>query len=781
MPLKQSAQIVFVSDRGTRPESLERQAPNAGTVNWKVVTTVEACVHALRTAPIDACVCEGPGLALSVLKESGRNLPLLILQGDPELDARLLNNFLVNLPPRSDSAFPPAAVLAAFEENSSDGLFLVNRDGIITYANRSAERLSGIAKAELELRPISRLWSPTVADTVKQALAQVLEKGQPLHNMQGFIRHHNGRNIPVLLSASAVEEGDRVNGVVVTLKNNSELRRASADITLLHKQMDLERSHFETIMKQFPAGIVIAEAPSGRIVFFNDQAQALLGSDAVAASCIEDYGQIQAFTPDGKVVHAEDWPLSHALKSGVAVPGGVIRMYHPETKTDRFLSLNAAPILNSDGQVTSAVMAVFDITAEREAQQNIVQAKEEAERANHAKTAFLANISHEIRTPLGAIIGFTGLMRSGDIPPEETDETLAIIERNGQDLLRLIDEILDLSKVEAQKMDVMKSECSVSAIIRDVMNLLGHRAREKGLRIDIETAPNTPDIVTTDPARLKQILVNVVGNAVKFTEKGGIQIEIASAGPVTLSSAPLLFRVKDSGIGIEPNQIGQLFQPFSQIDCTNTRRFGGTGLGLLLSRKLARLLGGDVILEQSTPGVGSTFVVTIDGAPARKRMPAPERETTASRSVAAKPNPSRTQLQSLFILAADDSLDNQLLLKSFLTRYGAKVDFASNGFEAVEKASAHPYDLVLMDLQMPVCDGYSATRRLRSMGFDKPILALSAHARNEEQEKSFMAGCNDHITKPINIKSLLTSIVRHTGLEAEGQTGSDGGSGAWEK
>ncbi|HET9239691.1 MAG TPA: response regulator [Oligoflexus sp.] len=781
MPLKQPMQIIFVSDHGTQPEALEHLIQNQGQVSWSVVTTLEASIQELQQREVDAVVCARPGVALAILKESGRKLPVMVLHGDTEVDAILLDNFLANLPPRWDPDFPHAAVLAAFEENTSDGLFLVNREGSITYANRSAERLSGIRKAELEHSPIKSLWAPSVAEALSQTLAKVFEKGHSIHNVEGFIRHHKGRNIPVLLSASAVQDDERISGVVVTLKNNSELRRASADITLLHKQMDVERSHFETIMQQFPAGIVIAEAPSGRIVFFNDQAQALLGSDAVAASCIEDYGQIQAFTPDGKVVQADDWPLSHALKSGVSVPGGVIRMFQSETNSDRFLSLNAAPILNSDGEVTSAVMAIFDITAEREAQQSIVQAKEEAERANQAKTAFLANISHEIRTPLGAVIGFTSLMRSGDIPPEERDETLAIIERNGQDLLRLIDEILDLSKVEAQRIDVKKVECSISAIIRDVMNLLGYRAREKGLNIEVTTDRESPDIITTDPARLKQILVNIVGNAVKFTEKGRIQIEIVAAGPITPSSAPLLFRVKDSGIGIDSDHIGQLFQPFSQIDCTNTRRFGGTGLGLLLSRKLARLLGGDVILEQSAPGVGSTFVVTIDGAPARKRIQAQDREVTAAYPAAGKAIFARTQLESISILAADDSMDNQLLLKSFLTRYGAKVDFASNGFEAVEKAAANPYDIVLMDLQMPVCDGYSATRRLRSMGFDKPILALSAHARNEEQEKSFLAGCNDHITKPINIKSLLASIVRHTGLETESQSGSDGGSGAWEK
>jgi PAS domain S-box-containing protein len=703
-----------------------------------------------------------PLAALSILKASGLKLPFLILRGELNHDGPMLEYLLENrVPlPRSET------MLAAIQENSSDGLFLLNRAGQITFASQGAEKLCGLKIQHLEHSPIAQLWAPSSQEDFSQALNSVLQDGHSIKNMEGFLRFRTGRNIPVILSASPIKEQNRVTCALVTVRNNSELRRASADITLLHKQMDVERSHFETIMRQFPNGIIIAEAPSGRIVFFNEQAQKLLGSEAVGASCIEEYGLIPAITPEGERIQPAEWPLAQALESGAIVSGGVFRIHHKETDSDRYLSLNAAPILNSEGQVTSAVMAIFDITTERQAQQIMVQAKEEAERANHAKTAFLANISHEIRTPLGAILGFTSLLRNDDIPPEERDETLAIVERNGQHLLRLIDEILDLTKVEAQRMDIYKAECSVSAIVRDVMNLLGHSAREKGLNLCVKTAPDTPDTITTDPARLKQILVNIIGNAVKFTEKGSVDIDIGIDGALTPESALLHFRVKDSGIGISPSQTDKLFQPFSQIDCTNTRRFGGTGLGLLLSRKLAKLLGGDVVLEESTPGIGSSFLITINGAPARTPMATPDGEPRPYQALAA-PSFARDRLRELVILAADDSLDNQTLLKSFLSRYGAQVDIASNGYEAVDKASKGTYDMVLMDLQMPLCDGYNATRRLRSLGYKKPILALSAHARHEEQEKSLMAGCNDHITKPINLNGLLAAIVRHAGLDAK--------------
>jgi PAS domain S-box-containing protein len=669
----------------------------------------------------------------------------------------MLDYFLDNLVPLPRSE----AMLAAMQENSSDGLFLVNSAGLITFASQAAEKLSGLKQNNLKQTAIAQLWAPQSQEAYNKALNTVLKDGQGIKNVEGFLRFRTGRNIPVLLSAAPIKEQDRVSCALVTIRNNTELRRASADITLLHKQMDVERSHFETIMQQFPNGIIIAEAPSGRIVFFNEQARHLLGAEAVSATNIAEYALIPALTPEGAAIQAAEWPLAQALEFGACVSAGVFRIHDQETQSDRYLSLNAAPILNSEGQVTSAVMAVMDITAERLAQQNIVKAKEEAERANHAKTAFLANISHEIRTPLGAVLGFTSLLRSGDIPPEEQKETLAIIERNGQDLLRLIDEILDLTKVEAQRMDIHKVECSISAIVRDVMSLLGHKARGKGLTLSVKTEPKTPDMITTDPTRLKQILVNIVGNAVKFTEKGPIELDIGVNGDLTPDQARLHFRVKDSGIGISPSQTSKLFQPFSQIDCTNTRRFGGTGLGLLLSRKLAQLLGGDVILEESTPGVGSTFLITINGAPAHWTAPVSEARPS---SAPVAPVYSRNQLRNLLILAADDSLDNQTLIKSFLSRYGAQVDIAGNGYEAVDKASSTAYDLVLMDLQMPICDGYNATRRLRSLGFKKPILALSAHARHEEQEKSLMAGCNDHITKPIDMNGLLAAIVRHAGL-----------------
>lgn len=683
----QPVQILAVTASTRHADRVANQLLSKGVpVRMHLVENQCAYREALANIPLDVIVMESlpTGFAateaLGFLQEEGRKLPFLMLTGSLDADLSLVESFVKALAHQKQSTFH-TGLLEAIEENSSDGLFIVDLAGQIQYANRAAEKLCGFGKMHLKGSLADMLWAPASRDLFAEAVRTVLTHGQPVQHLEGKVQHSGGRSIPVRLNCAAIRDQSQISAALVTIQSTVELRRASADIALLHKQMNVERSHFETIMKQFPAGIVIAEAPSGRIVFFNDQAQNLMGADVVTATCLADYGQIQAFMPDGKPLQIEDWPLTQALESGIAVQGMVIRLYQKATDCECYLSLNAAPIFNSEGQITSAVLAVFDITAERQAHLSFVQAKEEAERANHAKTVFLANISHEIRTPLGAIIGFTSLLRSGDIPPEEVDETLTIIERNGCDLLRLIDEILDLSKVEAQKMEIAKVECSVSRIIRDVMNLLGRRARDKGLTVQVITRPDTPDIITTDPARLKQVLVNMIGNAIKFTEKGGIEITIGLEANDTL-----LIKIKDSGIGIQKDQRGSLFQPFSQVDGTNTRKFGGTGLGLLLSKKIAVLLGGNVDLLDSEPGVGSTFVVTAQVTPVRRQpgyAPHPGEAYRTNSGAPSAPN----RLQDLSILAADDCLDNQLLLKSFLTRYGANVDFASNGLEVVKK---HP-------------------------------------------------------------------------------------------
>lgn len=400
-----------------------------------------------------------------------------------------------------------------------------------------------------------------------------------------------------------------------------------------------------------------------------------------------------------------------------------------------------------------------DVTNYKQIQTELVTAKEAAESANHTKSAFLANMSHEIRTPLGAVLGFSELLVNSDLTPSDRVNSVEVIQRNGRLLSNIINDILDLSKVEAGKLELERVEVPFTEVMKEIGSVLNLEALEKGLELTVVSEGPVPKQIQTDPLRLRQILLNLVGNAIKFTKRGSVSVK------VKLMSEPsgrmkLAFIVQDTGEGIAPEQAERLFQPFTQADVSTTRRFGGTGLGLVLSRKLAQALGGNVELTETKLGVGSTFTLTIDpGTSAELIFQSSHAEII--KPVAKKMERSHA-LKQLKILLVEDSPDNQELIKRILKFAGAEVEIASNGREGVEKALKGDYSLVLMDLQMPEMDGYEATKRLREQGYAKPIIALTAHAMKEEQQRTKAGGFNDHITKPIDQRALVQTLAEYS-------------------
>lgn len=390
----------------------------------------------------------------------------------------------------------------------------------------------------------------------------------------------------------------------------------------------------------------------------------------------------------------------------------------------------------------------------RKKQEELVAAKELAEAANKAKSAFLANMSHEIRTPLGAVMGFSELMLDENQPMSERVNCVEVIKRNGKLLSNIINDILDLSKVEAGKLDVEKVLVPLDDILTDINMLLSLEAREKGLRLTVATEGQVPSHITTDPLRLRQVLFNIVGNAIKFTDHGLISVTIK---PMEADNGRqrLAFIIRDTGRGISTAQASRLFEPFAQADSSTTRRFGGTGLGLVLSKKLANSLGGDVELTSSIPGVGSEFTVTIDPGETMRTV-APMRAGGEAR-----PEELNIALDHLHVLLVEDSQDNQLLVTRMLKMSGVKVETASNGREGVQKALGGQFDCILMDLQMPEMDGYAAAQELRRQGYGKPIVALTAHAMGEERQRCLASGFNSHISKPISRKVLVQTLVQY--------------------
>ncbi len=382
----------------------------------------------------------------------------------------------------------------------------------------------------------------------------------------------------------------------------------------------------------------------------------------------------------------------------------------------------------------------------------LLGAKERAEAANRAKSAFLANMSHEIRTPMTAIIGYADTMLEPDQTFSDRQDCLQVIRRNARHLLELISDILDISKIEADKMTVEKIAYDLPHLLVEVVSLFRPRALEKGLEFHLGCTTPIPQEIRTDPLRLKQILMNLLGNALKFTSAGkiGLTVSCHAAG----HSSIVRVEISDSGIGMTPEQIARLFQPFAQADSSMTRRFGGTGLGLTISQRLVRLLGGDITIT-SKMGVGSVFAVEID---AGSLEGVPMLDELSEALLAHTPEEVQKVNLNCRILVAEDGPDNQWLISMHLRKAGAEVVVADNGRIAVDLVEKEPFDLIVMDMQMPELDGYGATSLLRSRGCTTPIIALTAHAMADDRAKCLQAGCTDYLVKPIDKAMLLGTL-----------------------
>ncbi|MEY4513267.1 MAG: hypothetical protein RLZZ450_5389 [Pseudomonadota bacterium] len=415
------------------------------------------------------------------------------------------------------------------------------------------------------------------------------------------------------------------------------------------------------------------------------------------------------------------------------------------------------------GQALRMIGSMLDISERAQHAEALREAKEAAEAAARAKSQFLANMSHEIRTPLTAVLGFADLLLDPKPGASERLEYVMTIRRNGEHLLSILNDILDLSKVEAGKLTLEVIECSPAQVLADVAALMRVRAVEKGLAFEIDYASPVPAIVRTDPTRLRQVVLNLVSNAIKFTERGSVRVTVRCEQPEAALSQ-LFIAVSDTGIGMDAEQLSSLFQPFSQADASMTRRYGGSGLGLGISGPLAAALGGEISVE-SEPDLGSTFTLRVPVARAPD-APLLERPDEALSLLAAGtlsiPAPERGGR----VLLAEDGRDNQILIGTLLRKYGFEVEVVDNGKRALRHAldaadNQRPFDVVLMDMQMPELDGYAATAKLREKGYPGVIVALTAHALPGERGRCLAAGCDDYLTKPIDRATLITAMKKH--------------------
>ena len=536
-------------------------------------------------------------------------------------------------------------------------------------------------------------------------------------------------------------------------RNVTERKLAEEHVAQAHRSAAVEVHKLRSMIEGMDEGIVVADADN-IITEVNEWflEKVGLGRDDIIGKSLWEF---------------------HADTEGTARLRAALEAFRSGQRREKFvvnrellgmqLSLRVQPIVESE-HYQGVILNVINVT-------DLVKARKAAEAATQVKSEFLANMSHEIRTPMTAILGFADVLLehgSLDNAPPERVEAAETIKRNGQYLLRLINDILDLSKIEAGKVVIERLRCSPSQIVAEVASLVRVRADAKGLAFNTEYVGAVPETIQTDPTRLRQILINVIGNAIKFTEVGGVRLITRLVDDGT---EPLIrFDVVDTGLGMGGEQVAKLFQPFTQGDASTTRKFGGTGLGLTISKRLAGMLGGDIAVLDTAEGIGTRFRVTVATGPLEgvRMIEDPVFATTAT-TEATKTTTGADQptLDGYRILLAEDGPDNQRLIGHVLRKAGAQVTVVENGKLAAEAAlavgdpGAPGFDVILMDMQMPVMDGYEATGLLRQKGYSGPILALTAHAMAGDRDKCLQAGCDDYASKPIDRKKLIKTIRQH--------------------
>lgn len=449
------------------------------------------------------------------------------------------------------------------------------------------------------------------------------------------------------------------------------------------------------------------------------------------------------------------FPWVESKSTGEMVSGRVLHYLVGDRRMT--FSVNSTPILGS------GVMVTFeDITLLEENKIALAEARNAAEHANQSKSAFLANMSHEIRTPMNAVLGFTEVLRRNLVQDEgKRQQHLNTIHSSGTHLLNLINDILDISKIEAGRLEVETIPCEVHRVIAEVVTVMRVRAEEKNISLAFEFPSDIPAEIQSDPAKIRQILTNLIGNAIKFTEDGGVRVIatlIHEAG-----HPQMLLQVADTGIGMSNEAAAKIFDPFSQADASVTRKFGGTGLGLSISKSFAEALGGGVGVT-SEIGVGSVFAAIIDtGNIDDVEMIVPTDQQLMT--VVSEDEHLAISLPNMKVLLVDDGEENRQLMSLILEEAGTEYETAENGLQAFELASETEYDVILMDMQMPVMDGYTATRKLREQGYTQPIVALTAHAMQQAEQECRDAGCSGFMTKPIDFDKLITVLAKIAGIE----------------
>lgn len=647
-----------------------------------------------------------------------------------------------------------------FDYNPS-GVYAYDLEGRFVTVNASQERLTGYSEMELIGLPIAELAVPEHRERVKSGFESV-KRGEAQTYEVCLVRK-DGSLIDVSVTNTPIIVDERIVGVYGIASDITERKRHLAQIEKLSYEHTL-------ILNSVSEGIFGTDL-DGKLVFINPPGAKMLGFLPNEAIGGVNLSRIHQTSRDGIQYDPDDSPLMNALRTGEAYQNGESVFWRKDGSS--FLVSYRVTPLYDQGERKGAVVVFTDITGEME----IIRAKESAERADRAKSEFLAIMSHELRTPMNGVIGMATLLGETELD-ESQHAYVDIIVQSSENLMHILNEVLDFSKIEAGKMVLSSEPMQIRHVLDQAIDLFSSRAAEKGLMLTANVAPSVPEVLVGDPDRVRQVLVNLISNAIKFTDEGGVMVTIEPGFFHQHNALTLEVAVRDTGIGIPPDKQGLLFQSFSQIDPSINRKYGGTGLGLAICKKLIDLMDG-YIGVQSREGEGSNFHFTLplqipSENPSEKPSEDPAiLEALGERLAQASARERLDELEAkssslegeLRVLIAEDHPVNRRLLQEMLTKFGCICDLAQNGREAVEAATAHGYDLIFMDVQMPEMDGLESAARIGelSAGNGPVIIAVTAFSDKENRESCRKAGMQDFIGKPLfaeEVESLVEKWKR---------------------
>jgi len=656
-----------------------------------------------------------------------------------------------------ESIVKAGALQSAIFNSANFSSIATDAKGVIQIFNVGAERMLGYTAAEVmntitpadisdpqELIARARALSDELATTIMpgfEALVFKASRGiEDIYELT-YIRK-DGTRFPAVVSVTALrDDQDGIIGYLLIGTDNTARKLVEEEQKKSDQRLRDQQFYTRSLIESNIDALMTTD-PSGIITDVNKQMEALTGctrDELIGApfkDCFTDPERAEAGI---KRVLAEKSVTDYELTARARDGKQTVVSYNATTFYDRKRTLQGV------------FAAARDVTERKRVEAELQQAKADAESASRTKSDFLASMSHEIRTPMNAVMGIADLLAKTELTPEQ-DKYVQIFRRSGDNLLNLINDILDLSKVEASQLDLEQTGFSLSDHLEKAIEMVAPKAQEKGLILICEIAPGVSNDLVGDPTRLRQVLLNLLGNAIKFTAEGEVSLKVDRDTDSTAPTA-LRFSVADTGIGIASDKLARVFERFTQADSSTTRRFGGSGLGLTISKRLVELMGGQIGVT-STPGQGSVFAFSVPF----------EVWAAANRPVSAPVgHGSDAPLPSLRILMAEDSPDNCTIALAYLEDTPYLIDVAETGLIACEMFKAGHYDLVLMDRQMPVMDGLTATRTLRAWERSNdrpptPIIALTASALKGDRETCLAAGCTAYLTKPIKQDVLLQAI-----------------------